>query len=412
MSMIFSSLYSMLPSSKKYLIEGGYTAQQAAWVLLGCFALGFIGIQIVSRFMHQLIPSHVSPCDHSHDPDVTHQSHIHHHFDGHDDHPENSRPHSKSSSHVPFNPFNPFHETNSTATESTPLLLNSGENGRSISKSRRLSETDSRRPSLLQVQDRVMSFVKDRKANCDEGGPCFGFSELCGRECLRTPMNSRPTYLVRTPTGTLSTRSHAFTLPEENEDTPDNSTRSNKAPSETEMASNIDSDVEAQQHHHHVPENAFMDIGLQTSIAIGLHKLPEGFITFATNHANPELGVSVFLALLVHNITEGFAMALPLYLALGSRPRAIFWSSLFGGVSQPAGAAIAAAWFSIAGREGHAPNIVVYGCMFGITGGIMASVALHLFSECLALNHDRNMCICFAFFGMALMGMSNALTSE
>ncbi|KAI9842181.1 MAG: hypothetical protein M1830_007820, partial [Pleopsidium flavum] len=111
----------------------------------------------------------------------------------------------------------------------------------------------------------------------------------------------------------------------------------------------------AQAHHHHVPTNAFLSIGLQTSIAIALHKLPEGFITFATNHANPKLGFAVFLALFIHNITEGFAMALPLYLALGSRWKAMFWSSLLGGISQPLGAGVAAIWFKVAGRSDMAP---------------------------------------------------------
>jgi ZIP family zinc transporter len=171
-----------------------------------------------------------------------------------------------------------------------------------------------------------------------------------------------------------------------------------------------DEDVEA-QHHHHVPENAFLSIGLQTSIAIALHKLPEGFITYATNHANPSLGFSVFMALFVHNITEGFAMALPLFLALHSRLRAMFWASLLGGVSQPLGAAIAAIWFKIAGEESHKPGTAVYGCMFAITAGIMASVALQLFVESLSLNHNRNLCIAFGFIGMAIMGASNALTS-
>ncbi|KAA8564013.1 hypothetical protein EYC84_012010 [Monilinia fructicola] len=401
--MIFSSLYSMLPSSKKYLIQGGYTAHAAAWILLGCFAAGFIGIQIVSRFMHQFIPSHVSHCDHSHDSE---QDHGHNHLDGFDGHHEHGRPHSKSSSQVGSHTS---HQLNNTISESTPLLMpNISDNGKTIQGPAHHSIR-----ILNQVTATNLKVILIEKPTVMRVDRVFGFSDLCGRECLRTPMNTRPPYSVRTPTGTLSTRSHPFTLPEEYEDdTLDALARSNQAPSETEMASCIDSDVEAQQHHHHVPENAFLDIGLQTSIAIGLHKLPEGFITFATNHANPELGVSVFLALLVHNITEGFAMALPLYLALGSRPRAIFWSSLFGGVSQPAGAAIAAAWFSIAGREGHAPNIVVYGCMFGITGGIMASVALHLFAECVGMNHNRNLCISFAFIGMALMGMSNALTSQ
>jgi ZIP family zinc transporter len=173
-----------------------------------------------------------------------------------------------------------------------------------------------------------------------------------------------------------------------------------------------DDDIEA-QHHHHVPnaEDAFRNIGLQTSIAIALHKLPEGFITYSTNHANPSLGFSVFLALFVHNITEGFALALPLYLSLHSRLKAMFWASLLGGISQPLGAGIAAVWFSFQGHNGGQPSSAVYGGMFAVTSGIMVSVALQLFSESLSFNHNRNLCIGFGFIGMLLMGMSNALTS-
>lgn len=104
-------------------------------------------------------------------------------------------------------------------------------------------------------------------------------------------------------------------------------------------------------------------------------------------------------------------MALPLYLALNNRFRAMMWSFLFGGISQPLGAGVAAAWFKIAGREGHKPGEEVYGCMFAITAGIMAFVALQLFVEGLGQNHNRGLCIAFAIVGMAIMGISNALTS-
>jgi zinc transporter, ZIP family len=166
------------------------------------------------------------------------------------------------------------------------------------------------------------------------------------------------------------------------------------------------------EHHHHVPTNAFMAIGLQTSIAIALHKAPEGFITYATNHANPTLGFAVFMALFIHNITEGFAMALPLYLALGSRLKAMLWSAFLGGLSQPIGAGVAALWFKLAkGRDGlGSPDENVYGAMFAITSGVMASVALSLFSESLALSHNKNVCIAFAFLGMGILGISFALT--
>ena len=164
-------------------------------------------------------------------------------------------------------------------------------------------------------------------------------------------------------------------------------------------------------HHHHVPTNAFLSIGLQTSIAIALHKLPEGFITYATNHANPKLGVAVFLALFIHNITEGFAMALPLYLAINSRVKAMLTSFVLGGLSQPIGAAVAAVWFKIAGQGEWAPSEGVYGGMFAVTAGIMASVALQLFSESLDLTHSRTLCMVGAFAGMGILGISSALTA-
>lgn len=152
-------------------------------------------------------------------------------------------------------------------------------------------------------------------------------------------------------------------------------------------------------------------MGVQTSIAIALHKLPEGFITYATNHANPSLGFSVFMALFVHNLTEGFALALPLYLAINSRWQAMMWSLVLGGASQPLGAGIAAAWFKMAGTGNMQPGDTVYGCMFSVTAGIMASVGLALFTQSLTMTARKQMCAAFAFIGMAILGVSHALTA-
>jgi ZIP family zinc transporter len=172
---------------------------------------------------------------------------------------------------------------------------------------------------------------------------------------------------------------------------------------------------EAQQHHHHVPTNAFLSLGLQTSTAIALHKIPEGFITYATNHANPTLGFSIFLALFIHNITEGFALALPLYLAIGSRWKAMLISAILGGVSQPLGAGVAAIWFKIQGRgrqDGTDEGMdTIYGCMFAVTAGIMAMVSLQLLGESLDMTNSRRLCFVSAFAGMGILGLSSALTA-
>ncbi|CAL3970733.1 hypothetical protein PZA11_007173 [Diplocarpon coronariae] len=426
--MIFSALYSILPSSKKYLIQSGYLPSHAAWILLAGFVGGFVGIQVLSRCLHHYIPSHVVDCDHTHQETA-------HEGQGHSR--GRSRAETNRSHHVAHQD-----KTNGEVCESTPLLR-SGLSSRALSphhvpdpetdsvdgQIRRQASFPDRRQSMLEVQKRVMSFVKDTKTNCNSEGPCFGYSDPCGQECFkhltRTPNNTRSTTLLRSNTGNFFPNlpegsEHHASLPGTRTQSVTRVSRARSCdaqnvpcpPVEEGSFSDVGSeeDLEA-QHHHHVPENAFMSIGLQTSVAIALHKLPEGFITYATNHANPSLGFSVFMALFVHNITEGFALALPLFLALRSRGLAMSWAALLGGLSQPMGAGIAAAWFKIAGHEGHKPGIAAYGVMFAITSGIMTNVALQLFVESLSMNHNRNLCIAFGFLGMAIMGTSNALTS-
>jgi len=168
-------------------------------------------------------------------------------------------------------------------------------------------------------------------------------------------------------------------------------------------------------HHHHVPQNAFLSISFQTSIAIALHKLPEDFMQYATNHASPNLGSSVFIALAVHNISEGFALALPIFLATSSRLRALLYSIVLGGASQPLGAGIAALWLHIAEKDRGSQNETdkqqqVYGIMFAITSGIMTSVAVSLFQEGQELGHNKGLAVTFVFIGMGILGFSSALT--
>ena len=462
----------MLPEAQSYLSKGGLSPDAAAYANIGCFLGGVIGIQFVSRLLHHYIPSHVVDCDHSHDEDEEgeeddQEAHDKQYHDGHT-HKRNGHLAEDTPllSHADMDLKSgpgrrPRSATAETAQRSdTPLLT---------------ASTLNSRPTLqTRLTARMSTLVSGRRSSCGEGGPCYGYGEPCGQECFkaisrnptRAPTRAfgrfsvsgpaRQPSLLRTVTAPHSrarigrpaandeeitqlsprpTLPQIPVLPESQESAKaifrghngnrDRSTSQLTAAMTTEdglddlgkfhgrsssMASGT-STVNDASHHHHVPTNAFLAIGLQTSIAIALHKLPEGFITYATNHANPKLGFTVFMALFIHNITEGFAMALPLYLAINSRWKAIFWSSLLGGVSQPLGAGVAALWFKIAGRGDAAPGDVVYGCMFAITSGIMASVALQLFSESLTLTHNRNLCTAFAFIGMGILGISFALTA-
>ena len=393
---------------------------------------GFVGIQILSRVLHHYIPSNEVECDHTHEEGLEHHdasrsaSFAAHIRGRQGSHPTSApgKANGKTSEASPLlAPPEPESKSKSKSKsrskskrKQTPQF-DAPFGGDGAGRSRRRDEAAERRPSMIEVQRRVMSFVKDTKTNCDSGGPCYGYSDPCGQECLKH-LSARPATVSRP--GTLRSSSALFAHTSSECPPPSANgtteaairpTSSNSRATNDEACESADEDDPEAQHHHHVPENAFMSIGLQTSIAIALHKLPEGFITYATNHANPSLGFSVFLALSVHNVTEGFAMALPLYLALRSRMRAMFWSSLLGGISQPLGAGTAAVWFKIAGAKDHKPGEAMYGGMFAITAGIMVSVALQLFVEALSLNHNRNLCIAFAFLGMSIMGLANALTA-
>lgn len=461
---IFSSLYSMLPESKEYLTRSGLSEAAAAYILTGLFVLGVIVLHVFSAVVHRYIPSHIVDCSHTHE----------HH--GGDLESGNKQQNNKGHDSRAANG-----QTNWT-TERTPLLATSENLDRLPARTTRstgqIRPRVHHRESLRQRLGRQFTqFLRGTKPFCedDASGPCYGVSQTCGRECAKildtagvvpaTPALTAPLPRVsrepettqtnrdRTPDTPLTVR-HVpigpvddltrplvgqqqapdyFSQPisqmhAEDEDGATAQGSENSSESSNSVAKPSDPEQpgqqQQQQHHHHVPQNAFLSIGLQTALAIALHKLPEGFITYATNHASPALGLTVFLALFIHNITDGFALALPLFLALRSRARAIFWASLLGGISQPMGAGIAALWIWYTGESNNSSigtdkddaddgtSWGVYGGMFAFTAGVMTTVGLQLFSEGISLSHSHRLCIASAVVGMGILGISFALTAS
>lgn len=174
-----------------------------------------------------------------------------------------------------------------------------------------------------------------------------------------------------------------------------------------------DTDLEHQLHHHHVStrRSHLYSIALQTGLAITLHKLPEGFITFATSHADKELGLNVFLSLVVHNFTEGFTIAFPFYASLRKKWQAVLLASILGGCSQPLGAVVAWLMFRNQSLHNDATDIL-YGSIMGMTCGFLCVIGLQMYGTAIGFGGTQKVCLTSAFGGMFVVGCCYALTAQ
>ena len=75
-------------------------------------------------------------------------------------------------------------------------------------------------------------------------------------------------------------------------------------------------------------------VGIMSAVAIALHNIPEGIITYIGYVDNPVIGLSLAIGIATHNIPEGLSVALPVYYATKNRGKAFIWS-LVSGLAEP-----------------------------------------------------------------------------
>jgi ZIP family zinc transporter len=62
-----------------------------------------------------------------------------------------------------------------------------------------------------------------------------------------------------------------------------------------------------------------LQAGVTTGIALSLHNIPEGIVTYIAATKDPTIGALLAVGIAFHNIPEGVSVALPLYNATGKR---------------------------------------------------------------------------------------------
>ncbi|KAJ2843907.1 Zinc transporter [Coemansia brasiliensis] len=158
---------------------------------------------------------------------------------------------------------------------------------------------------------------------------------------------------------------------------------------------------------HH--QQLLLRVGLQTAVAIGLHKLPEGLVIFLSRQASPKLGLSVAASLFFHNLPEGMMLALPLFLATQRRHLAFISAALMGALPPAVGAALGMLVLSDVERK-DAKLAAIFGTAFGITSGMMCMVAFNgMLPTARIYDKSGNVVAWFFALGVAFMLFANTL---
>lgn len=153
----------------------------------------------------------------------------------------------------------------------------------------------------------------------------------------------------------------------------------------------------------------FYSIGVQTAIAICVHKFPEGLIMFISSQASSALGFSVVTAMSLHNLTEGFMIALPLYYATRSRATSFFYAAAMGGLSQPLGALIG---LFLIRNISKAKEDMMFGVIFGVVSGMMSIITMQsMLPQAIRADDNQNYVLIFFFLGIFLVSLSSVLES-
>lgn len=329
-----------------------------------------------------------------------------------------------------------------SVTSTTPEPLTTTE----IEERARLDESTPliRKPSL-KTKTSLLRYIMATSSDCCSDGECKGYSsaELCTFHCSHQNHHEPDCNPL---THHHHHHLHYCEIPEFDSyqgiikgDTSSHSSNSNNNHNGTTAAlstANMTTTVSLSRrmthethevdHHHHVnsPLSRLLLIGIETVLAITLHKFPEGFVTFITSETDPELGLSIFLSLIFHNFTEGFSMCLPLYYSFSSQRHNPHWAKLkavsisgfLGGMSQPIGA-LMGYFFLMYNQDKYGGNKpidiqmlnYIFGITLALTSGFLTVIALSMYGSAVSFGGSLNFVMTWCIFGIIVISLSSLL---
>lgn len=130
-------------------------------------------------------------------------------------------------------------------------------------------------------------------------------------------------------------------------------------------------------------DNHLKKVGIISMIAIILHNIPEGIITFMVCGVDFQLGIKLAIAISLHNIPEGMSIAIPLHYS-GQKKIKTFMIVLISGLSEIFGAIITYLFLRLF------INDYIIGFIFSLIAGIMINISIsELLPESFNYEHHK-----------------------
>ena len=140
-------------------------------------------------------------------------------------------------------------------------------------------------------------------------------------------------------------------------------------------------------------------IGIITMIAIIIHNIPEGIVTYIATKFNLKTGLHLSLAIALHNIPEGISIAIPIYYSTKNKKKALLYT-VISALSEPLGAVGAHMLL----KNIITPNIIAL--LYTITSGIMIYISVfELLEESIKYNNKKST-IKYFILGIIIMYLS------
>ena len=155
---------------------------------------------------------------------------------------------------------------------------------------------------------------------------------------------------------------------------------------------------------HQVNDNtsSLKKVGIVSLIAIILHNIPEGIITFMVSGVNLKMGIDLAIAISMHNIPEGISISIPLYYSSNNKVKT-FIVVLIAGLSEMLGAILCFLFLK------NFINNFFIGAIFSLIAGIMINISFKELLPVAISYHNKKLLYLGLILGSIVMIISHFL---